>query len=45
MARSTAWLLHLTVATGLMAVPVHAQSLDQVDEAPAAAMFTVRAEP
>jgi hypothetical protein len=54
MARSTAWLLRLTVATGHVAVSAHAQRLDPVDEAPAASrfvtgvmheMFTVRTEP
>lgn len=36
MARSTAWLLHLTVAAGLLAVSARAQGLDPVDQAPAA---------
>lgn len=36
MARSTAWLLHLTVAAGLVAVSAHAQRLEPLDQAPAA---------
>ena len=36
MAQSTAWLLRLTVAAGLVAAPAHAQSLDRVNDAPAA---------